>query len=235
MKRLLILLLIPVAVVAEPPKKADMMRGAKLGEVKPPAMTIVVGANEVAGSIAAPGWPIIVSAATGDDKPIPANLNVKMTDDKDKEVTLAFERVKDFWIAAESATKTLKPGRYHITLVPAGDLKVESGDLRIEPAGDSRADTLGLLKIQRALVLGKDDDALAEAERHPQNMNAWIAKGDILMGKDLPDEALAAYDKALKLRKPSDGENLALMERRRTAFFRSLEKRGVLTPAAQPQ
>ncbi len=230
MKRLLILFLIPVAVIAEPPKKADMMRGARLGEVKPPAMTIVVGANEIAGSVAEPGWPIIVSAATDDDKPVPANLNIKMTDDKDKEVAMTFERVKDYWIAPESATTTLKSGRYHITLVPAGDLKVESGDLRVEPAGDSRADTLGLLKIQRALLLGKDDEALAEAERHPQSIDAWIAKGDILMAKDLPDEALKAYDEALKLHKDADGEPLFILERRRAAFFRSLEKRGVIPP-----
>ncbi len=229
---ILFLLLVPIAPLAigqtnQPP----MMHGAKLRKPQSPVIPVVVGANVLAGGVAEPGWPIIVSAAMTDDKPIPTGLDVKMTDDKDKEIAMAFERVKDFWIAGESATKTLAPGRYHLTLVPAGDLKIESGDLRVEAPNPERADTLGLLKIQRALLLGKDDEALAETERFPQSIDAWIAKGDILMARDLPDEALKAYDGALKLRKPSDGENLPLMMRRRTAFFRLLEKRGALPPA----
>lgn len=225
MKHWWILLLALPAIAAKPEK---MMLGAKLGELKPPTITIIVGVNEVAGGIAEPGWPIIVSAATDDDKPVPAGLNIKVTDDKDKEVVVAFESVRGYWIAGEAATKALKPGRYHITLLPAGDARIESGDLRVEPADDN---LLGLLNIQRALLTGKDDEALAEADRHPKSPDAWIAKGDILMSKDLPDEALQAYDSALKLSRPADGENLPLMERRRAAFFRSLEKRGVLAPA----
>jgi hypothetical protein len=199
-----------------------MMRGAKLAKPKDP--DLVIGVNAVAGSVAQPGWPIIVSA----NKTVPASLNIKVTDEQNKEVAVAFERVNDFWIAGEN---TLKPGRYHITLVPAGDMRIESGDLLVGP---SDADLLGLLKIQRALLTGKDDEALAEAERHPESADAWIAKGSILLGKDLPDEALAAYDEALKLRNPKAGENLALMARRRDAFFRSLEKRGVVPPKSPP-
>jgi hypothetical protein len=228
MKHCWILFLALPAFAAKPEKT---MLGAKLADAKPPAMTIVVGANAVAGGVAAPGWPIIVSAATDDDKPVPAGLNIKMTDDKDKEVAVTFEPVKNHWIAGEAATTSLKPGRYHITLVPAGDMQIESADLRVE-AGDD--DSLGLLKIQRALLTGHDDEALAETERHPKSADAWIAKGDILMAKDSPDEALKAYDKAFEMYGPKAGENLPLQERRRAAFFRSLEKRGVLTPAQSP-
>jgi predicted Zn-dependent protease len=90
-----------------------------------------------------------------------------------------------------------------------------------------------LLKIQKSLLLGKDDEALAQTDQlttsDPANADAWIAKGDILMGKDLPDEALNAYEKALDLVKETDNEPLFIEERHRAAFFRSLEKRGVLS------
>jgi tetratricopeptide (TPR) repeat protein len=226
MKRFLILLLLAPLVTG------STNRTARLRQAIPPGQTLIVGANAVTGGIAEPGWPIIVSAAFGDgkDAPLPANLKVKMTDDNHKEVAVAFERVKDFWIAGESTTKSLKPGRYVVTLTPAGDIQIKAGNLNVEPADDSRADTLGLLKIQRALLTGKTDEALAETERHPKSMDAWIAKGDILMSKDLPDEALNAYDKALELQDPED-EMLALQKRRQAAFFRSLEKRGVIPPA----
>lgn len=233
-------------------KKPQMMRGSKLAEPKPLISTLVVGANETVDGIAEPGWPIIVSAALlpeeGEAVAPPANLKVKMTDEKDKEVTVTFEPVPRpaksddgetfYWLASETSTKDLTPGRYHITLIPdKGELKglrVESGDLRVVEADPTRSGSLDLLKIQRSLLLGKEDDALAEAERlttaDAENADAWIAKGDILMAKDLPDEALKAYDSALKLHKPTDSEPLFILERRRAAFFRSLEKRGVVPP-----
>lgn len=222
MKRVLILLLL-----------APLVTGAtnRSSRVRAPGQTLIVGVNAVTGGIAEPGWPIIVSAAFGDgkDAPLPADLKVKVTDDKGKEVAVTFERVKDYWIAGENA---LHPGRYDVTLTPAGDLKSKAGSLNVEPADDSRAEMLGLLRIQRALLAGKTDEALAETERHPKSMDAWIAKGDILLAKDLPDEALAAYDKALTLQDPDD-ELLALHKRRQAAFLRSLEKRGVTKPAAR--
>ena len=224
MKPLWIMLFVAPLAFGETPSPT-MMRGAKLSQPTPPSMTIIVGANSVTGGVAAPGWPIIVSAAMLDDHPVPANLKVRMTDGNGQEVVISFERVKDYWIAGESVTKALQPGQYHISLVPAGDLRIESGDLLVGPAD---ADALALLKIQAALLTGKDDEALAEAGRHPENVDAWIAKGDILLDQDLPDEALAAYDQALKLRDPEAGEDLPLMKRRRDAFFRSLEKRGVV-------
>jgi predicted RNA polymerase sigma factor len=61
-------------------------------------------------------------------------------------------------------------------------------------------------------------------------MEAWIAKGDILMLKDNPDEALAAYDRALELHRKAGNEPLAIQVRRRQAFTRILEKRGVTSP-----
>lgn len=229
MKPLWIMLFVAPFAFGESPAPT-MMRGAKLSKPPSPAMTIIVGANALAGGVAAPGWPIIVSVAMPDDRPVPANLNLKMTDGTGKDVAIAFERVKDSWIASESATQALPPGQYRITLVPAGDWHIESGDLLVGPAD---ADALPLLKIQAALLSGKDDEALAEAGRHPENVDALTAKGDILTDQDLPDEALAAYDQALKLRDPEAGEDLPLMKRRRAAFFRSLEKRGVVPEKKQ--
>jgi hypothetical protein len=211
------------------------MRGIKRGEPKPSVTTLFVGANEVAGSIAETGWPIIVSAAMDDGSPVPVGIGVRVTDDNGNEFAIAFERVKDSWIAAESASASLAPGQYHIALVPAGDLRIESGDLRVVEAASGRGTLLGLLRIQRALLLGKDDDALAEADHlttdNPMSQDAWIARGDILMSQDKPDEALQSYDKADALHTPEDGENLPLMQRRRDAFLASLAKRGVIPPS----
>ena len=250
---LTLLLLVTATVTFSQDKKLEMMRGAKLNEPKPPAAMMIVGVNETVGSITEPGWLIIVSATLLPEEGaapavVPSNLKVKMTDEKDKEVTLSFEAVPPpaksdeeptfYWLAAEAATKSLAPGRYHITLVPVkGELKgleIESGDLRVVEMDPARSGLLGSLKIQRSLLLGKIDEALAEAERlitaDAENEDAWIAKGDILMMKDKPDEALKSYDSALALHKDADSEPLFILERRRAAFFRSLEKRGVIPP-----
>jgi hypothetical protein len=248
---LTLLLLVTATVAFCQDKKPVMMRGAKLGEPKPPVTTMIVGVNETVGSIAEPGWLIVVSAALLPEEgatpaAVPSNLKVKMTDEKDKEVILSFEAVpppansdeepKFYWLAEEAATKSLSPGRYRITLVPdKGELKglrIESGDLRVVEADPARNGLLGSLKIQRSLLLGKIDEAIAEAERlttaDAENEDAWIAKGDILMMQDKPDEALKAYDSALALHKDTDSEPLFILERQRAAFFRSLEKRGVI-------
>ena len=80
---------------------------------------------------------------------------------------------------------------------------------------------------------------MKEAERltgeDSQNVDAWIAMGDLLLAQDLPDEALKAYDQALAIFEKLEQESLALEERRRAAFFRSLEKRGVLTNTTDAQ
>src|SRR5687767_12191380 len=236
--------------------KPQGMRGAEPPEPRP-AAALVVGANETAGSIAEPGWPIILSAALfteeeGAKVTVPAELRLKVTSQEGQEVALPFQPVPRpadapaeqayFWLASEEATQGLAPGRYNITIVlPEGsrkDLRVESGDLRVMAADPARASDLGLLKIQRSLLLEKPDDALAEADRmitaDAKNADAWIARGDILMMQDKPDEALVAYDGALKLAEEAeDKEPLFIMERRSAAFFRGLEKRGAL-PATRP-
>jgi predicted negative regulator of RcsB-dependent stress response len=84
------------------------------------------------------------------------------------------------------------------------------------------------------MIQGKTDDALAAVEQltrdSANDADAWIVKGDIHMIKDQPAEALAAYERALKLLENSGREPIAIMTRQRKAFQRSLEKRGVLTP-----
>jgi hypothetical protein len=49
------------------------------------------------------------------------------------------------------------------------------------------------------------------------------------MARDLPDEAADAYEKALALEMANNSEPLFIQNRLKDAFFRSLEKRGVLT------
>ena len=226
-------------------KQPEMMRGTKLNEPKASIPTIIVGVNEIIGSVAEPGWPVIVSAAMlSEDESaaeFPSNLKLKVTDESDKEVPLAFEAVPQpngkrnqlFWIASESATQGLTSGRYHVTFEPVQGIAIESGDFQVVVANPEHSASLGLLKIQKSLLLGKDDEALAEADRQvtsdAQNTDAWVAKGDILMGKDLPDEALKVYEKALEIAEKDDWEPLFIQERHRAAFFRSLEKRGVLS------
>lgn len=248
----LLVLFVAATVAFSQDKQPEMMRGAKLNEPKLPVATMVIGVNEIVGSVAEPGWPIIISAAMLPEEGVvvapPTNLKVKMTDEKDIEVTLAFEAVsqpatsdedpKFYWLASESATNSLAPGRYRITFEPVAGWAIESGDLRMVEINPERAGSLGLLKIQRSLLLGHDDEALAEADSlttsDAKNTDAWIAKGDILMTKDLPDEALEAYDKALEQHNETDSEPLFIQERRRAAFFRSLEKRDVIPNSGDP-
>jgi len=239
---------------AAEPAKLEPMRGAKSGEPGPARATLLVGANETVGGIAEPGWLIIVSAAREPDDTettapaLPDILRVKLTDGKDAVVALAFQPVSRpgrneaddalYWIADESATEALTPGRYRVALESAdGDVpgwRIDPGLLEVVEKSPERAAMPGLLKIQRALLIGDEDQALAEAA-HQVGVNAgdeqaWIAKGDILMMKDDPDGALKAYDSAFNLRDPADGEPLPLLERRRAAFFRGLEKRGAIPP-----
>ncbi len=227
-------------------KKIEMMRGARLNEEKPPAVSIIVGANESIGSIAQAGWPIIIAATSisdGESRALPANLNVIVTDDKDQRVTVAFDPVPAgsdeaqlFWIAA---TQTLSPGRYHVSVEPSAGFAIESGYLTIVEANSEHDKLLRLLKIEQLLLFKKDDEALAECDRQiaadPENSNVWIAKGDILMMRDLPDEAADAYEKALALEMANDSEPLFIQRRHKDAFFRSLEKRGVLKSTTDSQ
>src|SRR5262245_15317124 len=94
----LLLLLAPLAALLAQPKKLEPMRGARIDEPKPTLATLIVGANEVVGSVVEPGWPIIVSAARKPDEAAPTStpptgLRVKVTDARDAVVEIAFTPV----------------------------------------------------------------------------------------------------------------------------------------------
>ena len=141
-----------------------------------------------------------------------------------------------YWLGAESTTQQLPPGRFRVTLVlaspEAANWRIEPGEFRIVAPNGARAGMLGLLKIHRLILQNKEDDALAEADRlsaaNADNGDAWTAKGDLLMSKDRPAEALKAYDRALGLSKKAGAEAVAINTRRHSAFLRSLEKRSVV-------
>jgi tetratricopeptide (TPR) repeat protein len=115
---------------------------------------------------------------------------------------------------------------------------MESGNFQIIPRTPANTRLLNFLKLHRSVLSGQTDNALAEADQliaaSDHDKEAWIAKGDIFMLKDQPDEALQAFDRALSLHKKTDREPIAIMTRRRAAFMRSLEKRGVLPAQKQP-
>lgn len=243
MKRYLILILIFLAIhspVLGEDKRAELMRRAELNKQKPPATSIMVGANENVGSIAETGWPIIVAATAisdGETVALPSSLNVIMTDDRNQPITISFDSVtmpsgsegQLFWIAP---TQALSTGRYIVSVQPVTGFAVESGYLTIVEPNSERSGLLGILKVQQLLLLGKNDEALAESDHQiaadSQDPNFWIIKGDILLAKDLPDEASAAFEKALELEMAKGNEPLFIQKRLQVAFFRSLEKRGVI-------
>ena len=146
-----------------------------------------------------------------------------------------------YWLVPESATRGLTPGRFRVSsATDPSDLagwRIEIGEFRVLAPSTERSGLLGHLKLQRFVLQGKDDAALAEADRilaaNPKDVHAWIAKGDIQMLKGNPDDALQAYDQALGFHQQSDGEALMITARRRNAFQRALEKRGVI-PAKTP-
>ena len=227
--------------------ESQMMKGAKLSESQPELPTISIGANTVIGSVAQSGWPIIISAAMSSEEDptpdVPDNLRVKFIDSKDKAVPVNFEPVKRqdksqrFWIALEQGTQELTPGHYTITFEPVDNFNIEPGELTVESKSDKASSSLALLKTQVLLLTGKDKEAMGQADeliaKDPNNLDAWIAKGDMLMSQDLPDEASRAYEKAMELQAQSGQESIFLQERMRRAFFRSLEKRGVISNTDQ--
>lgn len=235
----------------------ETMRGVNRGKAKPVVPVLLVGANEIVGSVVEPGWPLIVAASrqpglTTASVPFPADLQVKVTNDRGVVVPLTFERVPPppnvvdpaaiHWIAAGASTTRLASGSYRVTLVsgsnPLTGWQVELGEFRVQPPNSDYSGMEGFLNMQRSALLGRDDEALAEADHqiatHGNDPNLWIAKGDILMSKDKPDDALAAYHQALGLWKKTDREPLAIMARRQKAFQRMLEKRGVIPVSATP-
>lgn len=237
------MLLVPSVAFAKV-DKSQMMKGAKLSEPQPDLPTVVVGGNTVIGNVTQPGWPVIISAAMDSDADpapeVPPGLNVKLVDQKGDDVAVTFEPVQRpdntqrYWIASETATRNLAPGQYTVTIEAAQGLDVVPGDLEVK-ADSEGSSSLDLLKIQQLLLTGKYDEALAQADgmttKDPNDLDAWIAKGDMLMAQDLPDEASDAYEKAFELGRPS----IFLQERMSLAFRRSLEKRGVLKGATDSQ
>src|SRR4030095_2484630 len=103
---------------------------------------------------------------------------------------------------------------------------VEPGEFKVVAPDPARKGLLGHLRIHRSVLQGRTDQAPAPADPLPrENTNdadAWIAKGDIHMIKDQPDEAIDAFDRALNLHQESQGEPIAIMTRRRNAFTRQL-------------
>jgi hypothetical protein len=234
-------------------KQVDTMRGVNRGQAKPPAAILMVGINESVGSIAEPGWPLVVSVTKAADDvstqaTLPSNLQLKVTSENGATVSMAFTPVPLpatnttaatlFWLAAESATTSLPAGRYSVSVAPLTGWQMESGNFQIVPRAPANTRLLRFLKLHRSVLSGQTDNALAEADQliaaSDHDKEAWIAKGDIFMLKDQPDEALQAFDRALSLHKKTDREPIAIMTRRRAAFMRSLEKRGVLPAQKQP-
>jgi len=240
---LLILFLISTTVAFGQTPRSEMMKGVKLSEPQPPSATLVIGANELAESISEPGWPIIVSAtvlaADGSPGAVPENAALILLDHSRQPVAVVFDALKladqgtRYWIAPQNATKNLLPGEYMITVQPMAGFSLQPAYLQVVAASPENAPGRDLLAIQQLLLLGKEDEALTEIDRqiaqNVENVDAWVAKGDILMGKDLPDEALKAYDQALQIALKEDPEPLFIEERRTAAFWASLEKRGVVT------
>jgi tetratricopeptide (TPR) repeat protein len=147
-----------------------------------------------------------------------------------------------YWLVAESAMSGLSPGRFRVSAATdpsaLSGWRIEPGEILVVPPSPEHSSLLSHLKLQRLVLQGKDDDALAEADRillaNPKDGYAWIAKGDIQMLKGNPDDALEAYDHALSLHQKSDGESIMITARRRNAFQRALEKRGVIPAQTSP-
>ena len=236
--------------------KLRPMRGVSRGQPAPQRSTLVIAVNEIGGGISEPGWPLVVSVATiSDDSssaiPIPAGLSLKLTDESGRDTGVSLEPVVPpagntdntirYWLAAETTTTRLTPRRYRVAATPSNNLpgwRLEPGEFQILAPSPDRNRLLAYIKIERANVLGQHDEALAEANRilaaNDKEKHAWIMKGDILMLKDDPNAALQAFDRALTLHQKTEREPIAIQARRRDAFLRSLEKRGVVPAQKQP-
>jgi hypothetical protein len=208
------------------------------------AASLVVGANEIAGGVAEPGWPIVVSALytrESDAAVLPKELTVRLADPRGAMVSLPFEAspprhgsegwVRWSWHVAETATRDLKPGRYTATVLASprdSTLWISPGTLRVLAPGRADPRARGQVLIQRALLRKHPEEALAEANRlvaaNPEDEAAWVARGDLYFSQDMPDSAASSYDRALSVHER--GEGLELLQRKRDAFFKLLEKRG---------
>jgi hypothetical protein len=249
----LVFALLSAPLVAQDAKR-ETMRGVNRGQPQPAAATLVLGVNAVIGSVSEPGWPLIVSAAWIPDKQstsptFPSNLQVKMTNEAGTVIPIPFEPVAlpaaaasgephRYWLAPETATVHLAPGRYRVTAVsPSGaspGWKIDAVDFPVLAPNPERKGALSLVKMHRAVLLGRPGEALAEAEQgltaNARDIQLWIAKGDLLMREDDTEGALDAYDRALSLQRKLGRESFPLQQRRKDANVRALEKRGVIPP-----
>ena len=248
--------LAPVALLLACASVADAEgRGSYHAPVTP---AVVVGANEVAGGTLQPGWLLVVSAllVPGSDTtgaPVIAprpEFSVRLVDVRGAAVQIAFaplgapgeieESTQWFWLASESATQALTPGRYRIEADTSGfrarGLHAAGAVLVVEPAGSANDPRARRLRTEAALLAGRVDDALAETDRwtaaDTADAAAWSAKGDIFMELDRAGDALVAYQRAgVIVRQAEAGEPLDLARRTRAAMRRMLEQRGVLESA----
>ena len=237
--------------------KRETMRGVNRGQSQPPAATLVIGVNAAIGNISEPGWPLIASAAWLPDErstppTLPPNLQLKVTNEAGTVIPIPFEPVPlsaaasgdphRYWLAPESATARLVPGRYRVTAVSSTGVipgwKIDAVDFQVLAPNPERKAALSLVKMHRAVLLERPDEALAEAERgltvNAREIQLWIAKGDLLMKKDDADSALDAYDRALSLQRKLGRASFPLQQRRKDAHVRALEKRGVIPPQNAP-
>lgn len=237
--------------------KRETMRGVSRGQSQPAAATLVMGVNAAVGNVSEPGWPLIVSAARMPDgqstgPALPSNLQVKMTNEAGTVIAIPFEPVAlpaaaagephRYWLASETTTARLEPGRYRVTAVSSTGVspgwRIDAVDFQVLAPNPERRASLSLVKMHRAVLLDRSDEALAEAEQgltaNARDIQLWIAKGDLLMKKDDADGALDAYDRALSLQRKLKRESFPLQQRRKDAHLRALEKRGVIPPQSAP-
>jgi hypothetical protein len=241
------------ALVAQEAKR-EPMQGVKRGSPQPTLATLVIGANAAVGNVSEPAWPLIIAATFDSDgqstaPALPSNLMVKMTNEAGTAIEIPFQPVppptaaaqepQRYWLALESATVSLTPGRHRVTVVSATGAtpgwRIAPAEFQVLAPDPRRNGALSLLKMHRAMLLERPDDALAEADRalatHPRDIPLWIAKGDILLKKDDADAALEAYDRALALQRKAGRASYPLLQRRREAHLRALEKRDVIPKA----
>jgi hypothetical protein len=211
--------------------------------------TVAVVANVATGGASRPGWPLVVSVAlvpgadtTGTPIPPPAlDVVPLLLDARGTPVAIAFERLASSegeggirqwaWGAKASATRSLAPGTYRVgadTTGRAGGLRWSFGSLEIQPSGAPASDGGELLAIELEAIAGRHDAALAIVDRliaaDSSDVRAWGLRGDLLLAKDAPDLALAAYGQALR-RKGAEDEAIDLRRRQRDALVRLVEKR----------
>ena len=151
MKRLWLLTLVSIVTLALAASgqdaKQSTMRGASRS-APPPSATLVVGINANVGTVAEPGWPLIVTATNNNTPPVPSlpsDLRLKMTMKTGGPVALNFEPITPppssaveparYWVAAESETSRLASGRYRIALeFGTPGWRLETGEIQILPA-----------------------------------------------------------------------------------------------------